>query len=154
MRATHRFPTAYHLDPSSLEDPEEITRLMTTLEPFKGGKHILLIGTGTSGVVCDGCVGGERGRQGAQFQPLFILIAKLNTPSFFLWVIGDRSGLVAGPASTAAGASPGGLGLGGNEKTAAARMREQLQRAARDDLAHLNTCALFLLKVGSGAWMG
>jgi len=96
-----RFPTAYHLDPSRLEDPEEITRLLTTLEPFKGGKHILLVGTG------------------------------------------DRSGLVAA-------APPGASPLGGHERTAAARMREQLQRAAREDLAHLNTCALFLLKARKG----
>jgi hypothetical protein len=50
---------------------------------------------------------------------------------------------VAAPSATTTGVSP----LGGNEKTAAARMREQLQRAAREDVAHVNNCALFLLKV-------
>ena len=55
---------------------------------------------------------------------------------------GDRSNLVAAPPPATA-LSP----LGGHEKTAAARMREQLQRAAREDVAHLHTAALFLLKV-------
>lgn len=58
---------------------------------------------------------------------------------------GDRSGLVAAGTATTASASA----LGGNEKMVAARMREQLQRAAKEDLAHVNTCALFLLKVGN-----
>ena len=56
-----RFPTAYHLDPARLEDPEEITRLLTDLEGFKGSMHLLLMGTG---MLMSGAIIGGGGREG------------------------------------------------------------------------------------------
>lgn len=95
--AMGRFPTAYHVDPSRLDDPEEITRLLATLEPFKGSRHLLLMGTGASGGGLAPAVPKEGGGKGA---------------------------------------------------TPAQRFKEHMALAERQDMGHLHTAALFLLKQG------
>ncbi|CAN0310903.1 unnamed protein product [Discosporangium mesarthrocarpum] len=59
--AAGRFPTAYHLDPTSMEDPEEMSKLLSVFEPLRGHAHICLVGTGDG----QGLRGGSGGRGGA-----------------------------------------------------------------------------------------
>ncbi|CAN0565249.1 unnamed protein product, partial [Ectocarpus sp. 12 AP-2014] len=57
-----RFPTAYHLDPSAMENPEEmaeVSKIMPVFEPLRKRAHVCLIGSGDGHLRARGLAGGN-----------------------------------------------------------------------------------------------
>ncbi|CBJ33932.1 conserved unknown protein [Ectocarpus siliculosus] len=55
-----RFPTAYHLDPSAMENPEEMAeKIMPVFEPLRKRAHVCLIGSGDGHLRARGLAGGN-----------------------------------------------------------------------------------------------